>query len=157
MTWLNEMGVDPIWAAAGVFLAVHCLALCLASIAQRRNLVRRLQLLEEGFHRAQAQERSNLEHRLRELGEHQKESLEALRNGLAESRLRSHPGGLGPLEAAPGTRLEKKHRVVSLAQMGFDSRDISRKLRLSRGETELLLGLSEHFASPENGHDRDSL
>lgn len=55
------------------------------------------------------------------------------------------------------TRLDKRHQVYSLAQMGLDSRDISRKLRLPLGETELLLGIRENFNSAEQQHGRSRL
>jgi hypothetical protein len=158
MVWLDEMGVSPVWIAAGVMVAVHCAALFLLSIGRKRDLERRLCLLESGLRTAFEKERSHMEKRFREFGDRQTEGFEELRTTLVGNRLQVHSRRSGlPEEAAVETRLEKKHRVISLAQMGFDSRDIARKLRLSRGETELLLGLSQRFAYSENGHDGEFL
>jgi len=49
--------------------------------------------------------------------------------------------------------LDRKHQVVSLAQMGLDVKKISRRLRMSQGETELLLGLKERYRA-ERENDR---
>jgi len=157
MVWLDEMGVSPVWIAAGVMVAVHCVALFLLSVGRKRDLKRRLCLLESGLRTAFEQERSHLEKRFREFGDRQTEGLEELRATLVGNRFQVHSRMSGLPEEAAENRLEKKHRVISLAQMGFDSRDIARKLRLSRGETELLLGLSQRFAYSENGRDGDSL
>ncbi|HLV00014.1 MAG TPA: hypothetical protein VKZ59_02020 [Acidobacteriota bacterium] len=48
-------------------------------------------------------------------------------------------------ELPPGSSLEKKHRVISLAQRGLDPEDIARQLNIYRGEAELVLSLSRYF------------
>jgi hypothetical protein len=50
--------------------------------------------------------------------------------------------------------LDRKHQVVTLAQRGLDSKGISQRLRLSRGEAELLLGLKEHYSAESENDDR---
>lgn len=45
--------------------------------------------------------------------------------------------------------IDKKHHIYSLARRGVPSKDISRRLKVSRGETELVLGLKQFIHSQE--------
>jgi hypothetical protein len=53
--------------------------------------------------------------------------------------------------------LDKKHQVCSLARQGLATEEISRKLNLYRGETELVLGLRKYAARTEINNARTSL
>jgi len=53
--------------------------------------------------------------------------------------------------------LDKKHQVCSLARQGLATEEISKKLNLYRGETELVLGLRNYSARTETDNARTSL
>lgn len=53
--------------------------------------------------------------------------------------------------------LDKKHQVCSLARQGLAAEEISKKLNLYRGETELVLGLRKYSARTEIVDARTSL
>lgn len=93
--------------------------------------------------------------RISTLEESHASALAELQRELARVRLR---------EASPESRakpggfnLDKKHHVVSLAQKGLDSEDISRRLRIYQGETELVLGLKQYLNSLGSGEQRQAI
>lgn len=149
MIMIQGVELDPILLAGFTLIVAfqYCLFRVL-SARQRRGLDNLLQTLDGRIRRFSETERSELEFLLQRLAEEQRQNLDALRNRLVENELRQQ-AGLTRSDCLSGGRLDKRHQVMSLAQMGFDSRDISRKLRLSRGETELLLGLCERFRNVE--------
>jgi len=53
--------------------------------------------------------------------------------------------------------LDKKHQICVLARQGLATDEISSKLNLYRGETELVLGLSEYGARTEKQGAQTSL
>lgn len=149
MSTIQAFGLDLNWLLGIAALAGFQYALFLAlSARQRRGINGLLQTLDARIRRFGEAERSELVVHLRRLGEEQRQSTEALKNHFLESELRRYTGSTHS-DCPSGGRLDKRHQVMSLAQMGLDSRDISRKLRLSRGETELLLGLCERFRTME--------
>jgi hypothetical protein len=143
---LNELGLTLPWVIGLVILTASQLILNRSSrSAQERHLTREVQLMEARIRRSIELERNQFEARFQSLCCEQKGTLEQLQASLAEKELRSQWRLEFP-QSGTGSRLEKRHQVLALAQMGMDSRDISRKLRLSQGETELLLGLREGLA-----------
>lgn len=147
-TYLLEYG----WVGAFVLLASFQYLLFLKlSAGQRRHLQELLQILETRIRHLSEAGKTELESGLQRLSEEQRQSVDSLKSRLVESELRRHTG-MARTEVSSGGRLDKRHQVMSLAHMGFDSKDIARKLRLSRGETELLLGLCEQFVTMETSH-----
>lgn len=143
MESMNELGLTLPWVIGMVILVAGQLILGRSyRSGQERQLTRTVQLMEARIRRSIELERSQLEGRFQGLCGEQKAAFEQLQASLAEKELRSRARLESP-QFGTGSRLEKRHQVLALAQMGMDSRDISRKLRLSRGETELLLGLRE--------------
>ncbi len=53
--------------------------------------------------------------------------------------------------------LDKKHQICSLARQGLTTEEITRKLNLYRGETELVLGLRKYGARTEINDARTTL
>jgi hypothetical protein len=149
MATIQALGLDPNWVLGIAFLAGVQYALFLAlSARQRRGINVLLQTLDSRIRRFGEAERNELEVKLLRLSEEQRQGIESLKSSFLESELRRQTGPARP-DGPSGGRLDKRHQVMSLAQMGLDSRDISRKLRLSRSETELLLGLGECFRTTE--------
>jgi len=143
MEVLNEMGLTLPWLLAlAILTAGQVILFRVLRAGQERNLARLVHLMEARIRRSVELEKTQLESRFQALNTEQKEAFERLRAELAENELRIRTRADVP-SSGIGNRLEKRHQVLVLAQMGMDSRDISRKLRLSRGETELLLGLRE--------------
>jgi hypothetical protein len=143
MDILNEMGLTLPWLLGlAILTATQVILFRVFRSGQERNLTRLVHLMEARIRRSAELEKTQLESRFQALGTEQKEAFERLRAELAEHELRFRTRVDAP-SSGIGNRLEKRHQVLALARMGMDSRDISRKLRLSRGETELLLGLRE--------------
>ena len=119
---------------------VALLLVCL-SVSRGQTEIRRLLTdLKENSER----EKSELESRLASREKAQSESFRDI--GLAVGRM-----GLGQVpsvesEELQPTGLDKKHYVLSLAERGLTSGEISRKLGLNKGETELVLGLKKYYS-----------
>ncbi len=149
MEFIDGLGIEPVLLLGIAFLAAfQCLLFRILSARQRRAAEQLFQRMEARIRALGDKERAELEARLERFREEQHRSFESFRIRLAEGELRKQIGSTRADCASVG-RLDKRHQVMSLAQMGFDSRDISRKLRLSRGETELLLGLCDRFMTAE--------
>ncbi len=153
MDTLNGLGLTLPWLLGLAILTVsQVIIFRLSRAGQEQNLTRLVQLMEARIRRSVELEKSQLEARFHALNKERKEAFEQLRAELAENELRSRTRVDVP-SSGIGNRLEKRHQILALARMGMDSRDISRKLRLNRGETELLLGLREDLvgAGTERG------
>lgn len=139
MNFLSELSnalslpVVALGCAAG--LLIQSLLWVVASRQKTRRFHRELMALEQKFREEQAR----LEKRLEETLESQNQVAGELRSDL--SRLNRIV--LSAPAAPPASRppLDKKRYVMTLAQQGLGVEDISRRLKLHRGETELLLGL----------------
>lgn len=154
MTW-NAIGST--WTQ---YLLVINLALILLWLVQafwilksQRRIPAWARELEQRMGQALATRTAELEGRIQACLQAQQSQREELRRWVREESRAAYPRP----EPEPVTRLDKRHQVYSLAQMGLDSRDISRKLRLPLGETELLLGIWENFNRAEKQHDRTRL
>ncbi|MFB3901862.1 MAG: DUF6115 domain-containing protein [Acidobacteriota bacterium] len=139
MTSIQVWGLQVRWwylVAAGLglaFLSQMLLIYC-AMICQRRWIVRECKALEK---RLQA----SVQAAASSFPECSKEVHEELIRKLAQWEMRKMASTERELTAKAG-RLEKKHQVLLLARSGLNNHEISNKLRLPRGETELLLDLA---------------
>lgn len=150
MTDLEQWRLYLPWLVGGsAFLLLQWLVIYLFLGRKTRATQRKIELLDMKRRHAMNAGFSRLEAQMIRLCELQRDGLKTLAERSETGRLPSANTGQTP-GSPHGLRLEKKHQVVSLAQMGFNSRDISRKLRLCRGETELLLGLCGRFATGES-------
>lgn len=154
MTWNT---INSTWTQ---YLLVINLALVLLGLAQAFWILKRqrripawAQEIEQRMGQTLATRAAELEGRIQACLQMQQSQREELHRRLRDESRAAYP----PPELQPLTRLDKRHQVYSLAQMGLDPRDISRKLRLPLGETELLLGIRQNFNRAENQHGRTRL
>ncbi len=126
---------------------VSLLLVCI-SVSRGQTEIRRL-LTEQMEDSKRA--RSELEERLTSLESAQSESFKDI--GLAVGRI--GPGKVTSIESEDlqPTVLDKKHHVFSLAERGLTSGEISRKLGLNKGETELVLGLKKYYSKQGTGDE----
>jgi hypothetical protein len=96
-----------------------------------------------------------LDGRFSALAQEQKESMGEVRRLVGRMELRRISGNFSKTTRA--FDLDKKHHVVSLAQRGLDAADISKKLKIYQGETELVLGLKDYAANRESSHERNKM
>ncbi len=154
--------LDQIWATLADFISIEAtsiaipylllglfFALLLVCISIRRAQTKISRLLADLKEIRELAE-SKLESRLGSLEKAHGEKLKALQVTLGRI-------GLGPASSNESqdfrpTGLDKKHHVLSLAERGLNSGEISQKLGLRKGETELVLGLQRHFAK-QGVHD----
>lgn len=148
-----------IWTQYAHLLSLAALGMGLVALIQYRSLKRALPGLvaaaEQRARRSEGERVAELEGRVKGLLEaHQSQWEEWKRHARETSRPLAEAVRVEP--DAAGNRLDRKHQVLALAQMGMGPRDISRKLRLPLGETELLLGIWENFKTSEiqNGRAR---
>jgi hypothetical protein len=149
-----------IWNQHAHLLSLAALAMGLLALVRYRSLKRALPGLvaaaEQRTRRSEGERVAELEGRVKGLLEaHQSQWEEWKRQAREAARPIADVGRLDPDTA--GNRLDRKHQVLALAQMGLGPRDISRKLRLPLGETELLLGIWENFKTSENQNGRARL
>jgi len=141
MDWATSLDSTSGWAVALALIVVVQWGLHrVASRRQKQELVQLACRLESRLKESGESEWGVVQARIKSFCEEQQEALDQLRLSLAETELRRRSGTIGQ-DSNSVARLDKRHQVLALAQMGFDSRDIAKKLRLSRGETELMLGL----------------
>ena len=106
---------------------------------------------------------SALRSRIRLLEEEQRSSRQEQCDRWAEirktiARLEFRSGGSSEqFQRSSLVGLDKKHQVCSLARQGLAAEEISRKLNLYRGETELVLGLRDYGARTEINDARTSM
>jgi hypothetical protein len=104
-----------------------------------------------------------LRSRIRLLEEEQESARQEQRDRWSEIRktiARLEFRGGGPSEQfqrSSTVGLDKKHQVCSLARQGLATEEISKKLNLYRGETELVLGLRNYGTRTEMKDARTSL
>lgn len=157
MDWELVLGsVNEYLPLATGLLFLYSGWLTFALVGQRRAAERTLEKVELRLNEMHRIRLAEIENRIEALGQSQRTAWEEYRRDLAGRGLRWSLRSTRSVEPEGGSRLDKKHQVVSLAQKGLDSRDISRKLRLPLGETELLLGLWENFAASgtQDGGDK---
>jgi hypothetical protein len=147
---LTRLGPVPA-AVFGALAFVAAGTLWFVALRRDRKL---FQLVEEArLHQTKLAE--ELLHRVQHWEETQNEELARMRKLFSSRELRA------PAPAADATPkpsgLDKKHYVVSLAQRGLGPMDISRRLKIYRGETELVLGLNKRFPTPGLRHERHSV
>jgi hypothetical protein len=152
MTALFEL--ESMWlvlAGIGSFL-LNCLTFCLVSFHQKKKADL---LLKES--------QSALRNRIRLLEEEQESSRREQSDRWSEirktiARLEFRSGGSSEqFQRSSVVGLDKKHQVCSLARQGLATEEISKKLNLYRGETELVLGLRDYSARTEINDARTSL
>ncbi len=143
-TLADVISIEATSIAIPYLLLAFFFALLLVCISIRRDQTEISRLLTD-LKEIREMAESKLEARLGSLEKTHAEKLKALQVTL---------GRIGLGQAAPSntsedflpTGLDKKHHVLSLAERGLTSGEISQKLGLRRGETELVLGLQRHFA-----------
>jgi hypothetical protein len=120
------------------FLLLNSLVFVLATLHQKRktNL-----LLKESLRGLRDRIRS-LEEEMSALRSEQSDRWSEVRKTVARLEFR---GGAGTerIQRPSMVGLDKKHQVCSLARQGFATEEISKKLNLYPGETELVLGLTK--------------
>ena len=131
-----------------LFSFLFALLLICISASRGQTKIRHLLLdLKKNSERVE----SELKARFAFLESAQSESLRDI--SLAVGRI-----GLGQISSIESedlqpTALDKKHHVLSLAERGLTSGQISRKLGLNKGETELVLGLKRYYSKQGTGDE----
>ena len=142
-TLADFISIEATSIAIPYLLLAFFFALLLVCISIRRDQAEISRLLTELKEIRELAE-SKLESRLGSLEKTHGERLRDLQVTLG--RIGLGPAfSIEPQDFRP-TRLDKKHHVLSLAERGLTSGEISEKLGLRSGETELVLGLQRHFA-----------
>jgi phosphomevalonate kinase len=95
----------------------------------------------------------NIYQELQHLASYQNESFQTIDEKLSRIEKRSF-SDIAKSVRPSASPLDRKHQVVSLAQMGMDSKGISKRLRLSRGEAELLLSLKDRYSAENEDGNR---
>ncbi|HSR67157.1 MAG TPA: hypothetical protein VLU25_04390 [Acidobacteriota bacterium] len=158
MQYLQQL--DPLTiglAAIGLSLLVNLLALgallgrgdrkTLDLIAKvRRNQRRDSRRLQE----SQLQIGQRLQEEIQDLRVHVKK-LEKRQDSLAASRLKETSGPVQGGSRRSSSRrynsIDKKHHIYTLARRGVPAQDISRRLNVYQGETDLVLGLKQFLGT----------
>lgn len=155
MSWTELVAIwSQVQPAVNLGLALLCLVLILEVGRGRRQARVLIAEAEQRLSQCLTGRTAELEGRFRGFIDAHQAQCDELGRQLREESARS---GRIRAEHDPASRLDKKHQVLSLAQMGLAPRDISQKLRLPLGETELLLGIWENFNSGETLHGRSRL
>jgi hypothetical protein len=139
---------------AGLLALVFLLQALIGWILLRRS-ERRLHSAIERYGALYRAMQGDFQQRFSDLALEQKESMADVKRLVGRMELRRLSGNF-----AKTTRpfdLDKKHHVVTLAQRGLNTADISKKLKIYQGETELVLGLKDYVANRETSHERNKM
>ena len=152
MTSLIE--IDSWWLVLVGTLSflLNSAACILAMIHQKRKadlLLRESQRELRGRIRQLEEEAASFQHE-------QSDRWSEIRNAIARLEFRSR-GASERMQRPSMVVLDKKHQVCSLARKGLATEEISKKLNLYNGETELVLGLKNFGARTELNDARTSL
>jgi len=142
--WILGAGLAGVLLNSAVFL--------LANLHHRRKTARALRETQR-----ELQSRlDRLEKELVSAQNEQRERWSEVRKTIA--RLEFKSGGVSEHTQRSTTfGLDKRHQVCALARQGLAAEEISKKLKLYRGETELLLGLRKYGSGTEKNDARTSL
>lgn len=152
---IASAGAHSAWV---LLLAVLFFALCFQLVLIRRLVRGSSSQLRAALQKLQDESRQtsdDLDEKIQNLHKSQEESWSETRRALGRIELRALPSATG--EKSRGNGLDKKHHIVSLAQRGVKPGDISKRLKVYPGETELVLGLTEYFSNLEMRHERSAV
>jgi hypothetical protein len=149
---LTGLPADVIWA--GLLGLVFLLQTLFGWFLLRRGEMRLLAAVERygALYRAM---QGDIQQRFSSLALEHKDSMTELRRLMGRMELRRLSGSFGKTTRA--FDLDKKHHVVTLAQRGLNTADISKKLKIYQGETELVLGLKDYVTNRETSHERNKM
>jgi len=142
-----------VWLTLGLLFVVGLEAGLIVALVvrQSRAFSKQMTLLEVRVRKGLEWQWSRIEERFGRLEEGSRTQWEELQRGWAERELR-RAVSLRPQGEVASGRLEKRHKIQVLAEAGLTPREIARKLRLSLGETELLLGLDPQERERPEGY-----
>ena len=153
MNMLN--GIPMQWLILGLFgfMAFQTILTLKLMSKSNQEIDRSFQTLARRFKTSMDYTARNLISQVEQLEALQTESFKGVDAKLSRVEMRSLSDATR-VKKASSSPLDRKHQVVSLAQMGLDSKGISRRLRLSQGEAELLLGLKERYSAEIEDENR---
>jgi len=148
------MGFDTWWLVLVGTLSflLNSVACILAIVHQKRKADLLFRESQQGLRRRIHKLEEDAAHFQRE----QSDLWSEIRNTIARLEFRSH-GASERMQRHSMVGLDKKHQVCSLARKGLATEEISKKLNLYMGETELVLGLKNFGARTELNDARTSL
>jgi hypothetical protein len=141
---LNSIQTEWVFAGAGCMFLLQAVVFSLIGWLQRRK---RNRLIEE-LNRSLSNGRSEIQKGLADLGRMHQAVMVEFQGALGRTQSVDSPTETAAANEA-FSALDKKHQVFSLARQGFSTSDISRRLNLYEGETELVLGLRKLFTEAE--------
>ena len=150
MDYANRL--DTEWLIIAGILASWVVQLVFSMIILARSGNRTMRALED-FQETWQKSCRQREQKLEKLELAQNQGVLETQRNLRQFALHQLSGPAQPPARRFG--VDAKHQVVGLAQKGLTPSEISQRLRMHKGETELVLGLSEYAVGKGDGDDEE--